>query len=403
MSKLLNIKQLETVCKQMNVLNKAFIVNGGGLIPLIQLKGSKQDIKEFLIDEEILLNNNGLKLLYEEEYTEANELDDGLYFFNNCDITSKNEIDVTGYHDAGIKYILDNIRLDGITKDALDSLNIYSVELFVNNTLLTHYGNSDDNKFTLADLGWIKDYEPREMSNTPATVKEESSTEDKEPVKEVEDVSKNEEFVSEEAELEPEPLETEQNEEDSEQESQPEVQEEPKEEPKENKKSESKKEKKSKKSKNNAPVPVAQEVNVDEIVNSTTDDLAAEEIAQNDKLLKEIRKTYQDTIDFISELRLSQWQPIKNKLEQALKENKFKDQLCVVYLDITDDVSTQLYAKLYELDELTANFNEEFIHQIKHFRCYSCSKEWDEDITFLEDGPHYISCPNCGAQRGFEK
>lgn len=393
-SKLFIIEQLNSVCKQMNILNKTFIINGRGLIPLIKLIGSDQDIKEFLIDEEILLKNNGFDILFENNYNEDHEIENGLYFFTDCEITSVNTIDITGYHEAGIDYILNNIDLKGISKDDIDSLDIYSVELFVNNTLLTHYSHSENDTFSKEDLNWYDgskhDIPIKEKTQKEDNIKESDKSDSEEEIKENTEPKDN---VEDDNAKENDKKVKEQKQEVKETEN------------KEEQKKPEKKEKPQKEKKNNnpAPKPEVEEDYDDGFDNNVSEELTEKEIGQNKILLDGIRNEYQKMIDFIDNQRLSQWTPIKRKLENALKNNRFRDQLCVLYLDISDDVSTELYAKLYELDELTADFNKDFIHQIKNFRCYSCGQEWEEEITFLEKGPHLIPCPNCGAERGFEK
>ena len=70
---------------------------------------------------------------------------------------------------------------------------------------------------------------------------------------------------------------------------------------------------------------------------------------------------------------------------------------------MSNDVTTDIYAALYELDEKTKEFHEGLIHQSITLGCPLCGKDWEEDITFLKKGIHYVECPNCYCERGFEK
>lgn len=135
----------------------------------------------------------------------------------------------------------------------------------------------------------------------------------------------------------------------------------------------------------------------------TKDKLSDEEREMNSMLLEELRKVYTEAIRFIEESCNSQYRIILNKMQDALKNNIYKTQFCTLYLEMSDDRRTPLYHKLYEVDMATINFQKKVVHQIINMGCPFCGHTWDEEITFLESGPHFVKCPNCFSERGFEK
>ncbi len=133
------------------------------------------------------------------------------------------------------------------------------------------------------------------------------------------------------------------------------------------------------------------------------EELTPEEEAANEKLLSDIRQLYEATIRFAEETCNSRYRIMINKMQDSVKTNIFKTQFCPMYLETSDDTSTELYKRLYDLDRATAAFQKNVVHQIYKIGCYQCNHNWIEDITFLEKKPHIIRCPECGAEYPFEK
>jgi hypothetical protein len=130
--------------------------------------------------------------------------------------------------------------------------------------------------------------------------------------------------------------------------------------------------------------------------------LTEEEKAKNAKLLSELKAEYQKVIDMIDDGYDTIFRPVQKKLKECVDTNTFNTQFCPLYLEFSSDVSTDLYAELYDLDEQTRAFREQVVHHIEHFGCPMCGTEWDEDLTFAPAGINTIHCPKCGAERPFE-
>lgn len=130
--------------------------------------------------------------------------------------------------------------------------------------------------------------------------------------------------------------------------------------------------------------------------------LTDEEKAKNAKLLSELKAEYQKVIDMIDDGYDTIFRPVQKKLKECVDTNTFNTQFCPLYLEFSSDVSSDLYAELYDLDEQTRTFREQVVHHIEHFGCPMCGTEWDEDLTFAPTGINIIHCPKCGAERPFE-
>lgn len=133
------------------------------------------------------------------------------------------------------------------------------------------------------------------------------------------------------------------------------------------------------------------------------DRLSDEEAAKNEEYLTNLRAIYEEGIRFIKETCNSQYRIILNKMQDAVEKNIYKTQYCPLYLEISEDRKTPLYHKLYEIDMATIEFQKKVVHQVIHMGCAFCGNEWDEEITYLSKGPHFVKCPNCYSERPFEK
>lgn len=149
----------------------------------------------------------------------------------------------------------------------------------------------------------------------------------------------------------------------------------------------------------NVPAPVK----VKKISFQSKEVLTEEDKKQNAELLHKIRSKYEQALQFVTDLHSPQFTLFINLFREALDNNKYTKQWCPMYLEISDDLTTELYAKLYELDQITAEFNKKLIHQVLHIGCPFCVTEWNEDITFVDKGLHYTRCPNCNSERPFMK
>ena len=133
------------------------------------------------------------------------------------------------------------------------------------------------------------------------------------------------------------------------------------------------------------------------------EELTDEDKALNKELLHNIRAQYEETLQFIRDGHSPQFTIFINMIEEVLDTNVYTKQWCPLYLEISDDLSSELYARLYALDKATAEFNKKLIHQVYPIGCPFCANNWEEDITFVSPGLHFVRCPKCGNERGYEK
>ncbi len=133
------------------------------------------------------------------------------------------------------------------------------------------------------------------------------------------------------------------------------------------------------------------------------DELTEEEQAHNKALLDEIRVKYNKTIKYIQELHNGSYQIILNTMKECNERSKYDKQFTLLYMDISDNFKTELYKRLYDLDNYTKSFNEKLIHQVVELGCPYCGSRWKEDITFVPSGQQFIQCPNCSEERPYNK
>lgn len=130
--------------------------------------------------------------------------------------------------------------------------------------------------------------------------------------------------------------------------------------------------------------------------------LTTEEEAENENLLADLVADYKNAIQSVRDTRNPGFRIIEKKLNECINKNEFNTQFCRIYMEISNDYSTALYAALYALDNKTKEFREKITHRIAHFGCPQCGNEWDEDLTFRPKGLCEITCPKCGQGRMFE-
>ena len=149
-----------------------------------------------------------------------------------------------------------------------------------------------------------------------------------------------------------------------------------------------------------APEPEEEEENEAQNVKDT---LTEEEVARNNELLADIKAAYDECIQFITDTCNGSYRIILNKMQECNQTMKYNTQFCLMYLEISSDRKSELYHKLYDLDQKTKEYNEKLIHQVIKLGCWNCNHTWNEDITFAPAGPGKVKCPKCLAERPFNK
>lgn len=152
----------------------------------------------------------------------------------------------------------------------------------------------------------------------------------------------------------------------------------------------------------NHPTP-APEPTIEEEEEVNTEPLTEDEEANNRVLLEKVRKAYKDCLAAIDESCNTLFVPIKNRIQESLNTNEYACELCYAYLEVTNDVSSYVYKKLYEADSIVDEFNNKVHRQYIRMGCPGCNNMWNEDITFLEKGLHEIHCPKCNMARLIDK
>lgn len=406
-------------CPELAVFNKIYINRKGkGLFSHIKFIGEPESVECVIENEMELFSDKDINCILTADKENMAEEPNTIYIHTNgCSHNKVNSFDVSGFKNPAIETLFDAIGLDcsKINKDEIYKqyhLQDIDNETIVNNVLLSHYSNSDDDVLTEKDFLWAeKDAVPENIvsEDTVAenvTAKEivkdatpENENKEKDTFKLTSDVvletektlEKVSDVINKSAEHSSikdkavEPVEL------------------------ENKLDKPVKIKPDKEIPKPQDVPKPAKEKVSNVSEEKTSDkknkrgLSKEEKENNKKELDKIKVLYKETIDYIVGLKNARWNVMLNKMRDCLKTNKFNQQWCVMYLNISDDVTSELYAKLYDVDEKTKEFHTAVVHQIEHMTCPICGEESDEDITFLPEGVHFIECPHCYAKRGIEK
>lgn len=132
-------------------------------------------------------------------------------------------------------------------------------------------------------------------------------------------------------------------------------------------------------------------------------ELTEEEKQNNEKLLQDLQKKYRNVSTFIKDSKDNRFKAIAKQMDDAVATNVYKTQWCPLYLEVSDDTSSDIYAELYNLDIKTLEFNKKVVRQSVHLGCAFCGNEWDEDVTFKPTGVFFTECPECRTERPFEK
>lgn len=249
------------------------------------------------------------------------------------------------------------------------------------NTLICHFNRTTDLKFSPQDLKWLSTAaeEPE-----PEPEPEESEAETTEP----------EATKSEATEPEPEPeAESEATEPEV---TRPEATE-PKSEP-------AKPEAKDIRSQMfaGAPTDPPAPTKKNNVLDSAKDSLSEEENERNWALLHQLIDKHNQCIKIIDDSYNTSFYPIKSTLQECVNKKVFNRQYCRIYMDISNDYTTELYNNLYELDQMVQDFHKSVVRKKLHLGCPNCGSEWDEDLTFLTPGIHEVSCPKCDMSRRIE-
>lgn len=141
----------------------------------------------------------------------------------------------------------------------------------------------------------------------------------------------------------------------------------------------------------------------EEVKGKSKQELTDEEKRSNEEKLKFLQERYKEVSTLINDSKDNRFKAIAKQIDDAVATNVYKTQWCPLYLNISDDTSSDIYAALYDLDIDTLDFNKTIIRQTIHLGCAFCGHEWDEDITFKPSGVFFAECPECYTERPFEK
>ena len=146
------------------------------------------------------------------------------------------------------------------------------------------------------------------------------------------------------------------------------------------------------------PVPTKK----NNVLDSAKDSLSEEENERNWALLHQLIDKHNQCIKIIDDSYNTGFYPIKSTLQECVNKKVFNRQYCRIYMDISNDFTTELYNNLYELDQMVQDFHKSVVRKKLHLGCPNCGSEWDEDLTFLTPGIHEVSCPKCDMSRRIE-
>jgi hypothetical protein len=79
-------------------------------------------------------------------------------------------------------------------------------------------------------------------------------------------------------------------------------------------------------------------------------------------LLSEIRKEYTELLKYIISLKSSIWKPIERIVRNSLETNDYSESVILKYLELSKDITTDLYTRLYTVTEpIRRNFEDAYI------------------------------------------
>ena len=428
--------------KPLAVFNKAFIRRlGKGLHPYIQLDGSEKDCKYCITMEACLFYDNGLYESEEVFHLKPNSDMRGVYavgewvdqdiplykklsengsllFFTSGDVQRANHYNVTGseaysFREQFLKAIgmpCDDGIFDIIMEKYTDVLG-YDIETVANNTMLCHYSQCDDDVIHIDDFKWVEE----EKTDDPSLEKEPGITEPigKEERHTEESKVSVEKNIEEPCE-EPVPQEQVLNNENNHAPANKEV-----------KQGDPKKD-----TSNEQPMdeanPSKDPVGDEEVVQAksqspTADEgkpstkkgskkkrnvygLTEEDERRNQEYLSEIRKEYTELLKYVISLNSSMWKPIERIVRNSLETNDYSESVILKYLELSKDITTDLYTRLYNVTEpIRRKFEDGVKRKYKTIVCYNCSAKWKVDVTFMEKDHDESECPICQSSVGYDK
>ena len=378
--------------KKLDLINKMAILRKGYVpVPIVVLKGHKKNVEAVAKKEKDILKD------YFTVLKEGCEVKPGAINFVPCDVEVSNiswlkeryeEIDVDSISMFNWNEFLNKLGLTGASADTFKDFSDKMLENLAQNedqiitdVLYAHYTYRDNNEITAKDIKKI-----RQMCQTNVASESDTKPDIKAPAGQgnsfvetgadvnIADTNKssiNENVPNLESTNETQDV------------KEPET-------PKEADEDE-----------DIIPKPKEQQQKKSNLI--VKEELTEEEDTNNKKLLEDLRNLYKTTIIYINETCNSQYRGILNKMQEAVDKNIYKQQFTKMYLDISEDTSSELYRRLYDVDIATQKFHKSVVHQIRHLGCFNCGTNWDEDITFLAKGPHKVHCPKCFNDYPFEK
>lgn len=389
----MNIPKLN---KRLDLINKMALLRNGNLpVPVVVLKGHKDNVESVAKKEAEILG----KYFH---ICKGGNIRTGVVNFVPCDVDSSDiswlkckyeVIDVDTIHLFDWNAFFDLLSLDGASIERFSGFTpemelalAKNMDQVVTDVLYAHYEKRDDNNLTDADIRMI-----RNMVSTSKKARTSSEKKELESIEKMVEQSSSQTAEPEKVEHET-PIKEEMSP-NTENENNMKAADIVQETPDEKQVLES----------DEDVIPKPKEVKKKKSSFVVKEEVSSEEEKRNNELLQELRILYKSTIQYMTEMCNSQYRIIINKMQEAVDTNVFKQQFTKMYLDLSDDTSSELYRKLYEVDVNTQKFHKEIVHQIKHLGCFNCGTEWDEDITFLEKGPHMVRCPKCYNNYPFEK
>lgn len=359
------------ISKDLSVFNKAFIKRAGnGLFPYIVLKGTEKSILYCLEQEALLFYQSGLYdnetihevgkdkergIYYETQWKSEHENDyevlkdnGSLVFFAKGIIPRANSYDVSGCEIFSFKtsfLTVCNMKCEDETLayvlEQYPGIQNMDMLEVTNNTILMHYANHDDDTLTKDDFLWLQENNPKKKLKPDLPPKEETAkTEQKEH---------------------------------------------------------SRKNDKEQKSNIIENTQVKDKVKSSEPNKDVID-------KKNRLLLNKVQQKYEKLIDYIKELNVSMWKPIEQLASHAIKTKNYSDSLIMKYLNLSKDVTTELYRILYEeVEPERQNFEKNVKRTVKTIKCFNCGNETEVDVTFMEEDHGSIECSKCGVQLGYDR
>lgn len=378
--------------KKLDLINKMAILRKGHVpVPIVVLKGHKKNVETVAKKEKDILKD------YFTVLKEGSEVKPGAINFVPCDVEVSNiswlkeryeEIDVDSISTFDWNEFLNKLGLTGVSADTFKDFSEKMLENLAQNedqiitdVLYAHYTYRDNNEFTTKDYQKI-----RRMCQMNATSEPDVPvTPNKQENSFVENKQENP-FVETDSDVKDSINENVPNLESTNETQNVKEPEDPKE---------------VNEDEDIIPKPKEQQQKKSNLI--VKEELTEEEDANNKRLLEDLRNLYKTTIVYINETCNSQYRGILNKMQEAVDKNIYKQQFTKMYLDISEDTSSELYRRLYDVDIATQKFHKSVVHQIRHLGCFNCGTNWDEDITFLAKGPHKVHCPKCFNDYPFEK